>query len=142
MLLKKIKSLKSSKFGKFSLLMIITLSLLFSTIFFSGCSKKDDPDDWDLLTGTVWISEFDLAGYINSKGVYSFSTSTTGTWKRTLWGVTVPFTTLDFKYTYSKTKITITYDNFFAGDKETGTVKGNTMVLTKDNGTVINYKKE
>ena len=78
-------------------------------------------------------------GFIGANGVYAFATATTGTWKATILGATVPLSTMHFTYHYKNTKITITYDG---GKKETGSVKGNSIVLTKESGTVINYKKE
>ena len=113
--------------------------LLVAFAIFIGCSSSNDPNDANLLAGTTWISEYELP-WLTGRGNYLFATETTGTWKATLAGLTIPFTTMPFTYSYRNKKITITYTG--NGEKEVGSVSGNTMILTKENGTVINYKKE
>ena len=46
-------SLNSLKFGKASIIMLLSFIILSTTLFIPACSKKNDPDDYDLLTGSV-----------------------------------------------------------------------------------------
>jgi hypothetical protein len=128
--------------SKYKLKVGYFLLIVAMVIAFAACSSSNDPTDSDELAGTVWISATNLPSLPETRGEYSFASSTKGVWKQKVAGLTVPFTTMNFTYVYkSDKKITITYYED-GGKKEVGTVKGNAMVLTKENGTIINYTKQ